>query len=153
MKKQIELALKEVGYYEGKNNDNKFGKFYNANYQPWCMYFVQWIYQHAGKKLPYFTGSCSALLRWYKENAPSQVIKATLTGIKIPSGAIIIYNFGHTGIVLRRWDDGHITTIEGNTSPGVNGSQSNGDGVYVRNRNPGNSDYFIIPGSLTWEEI
>ena len=48
-------------------------------------------------------------------------------------GDIIIYNFGHTGIVESAGGS-TITAIEGNTSAGEAGSQSNGGGVFRRKR-------------------
>ena len=72
-----------------------------------------------------------------------------LLGQKVPKGGdLIIWRkgntiFGHIGFVLT-WDGACGTTIEANTSDGAYGSQSNGDGVYVRERciQPGN--YFRI---------
>ena len=46
---------------------------------------------------------------------------------------IIIYNFGHTGI-MESVGTGAVTAIEGNTSPGTAGSQSNGGMVCRRTR-------------------
>ena len=46
---------------------------------------------------------------------------------------IIIYRFGHTGIV-ESVTANTVTAIEGNTSAGEAGSQSNGGGVFRRKR-------------------
>lgn len=43
----IRVAESQVGYQEGRNNNNKYGKWYGANYQPYCMIFVYWCYCHA----------------------------------------------------------------------------------------------------------
>lgn len=145
-----ENALSQVSYVEGKNNWNKFGEYFNANNQPWCMYFVQWIFAQSDLKLPYFTGSCSALLNWYKKNKPECVLPYN-TFEQIPEGSIIIYSWGHTGILFLRYPSKNICTIEGNTSPDSSGSQDNGGGVYVRNRTPKSGDYFIIPEGLVKE--
>ena len=54
--------------------------------------------------------------------------------VKTPQpGDIIIYNFSHTGIV-ESVGSGTVTAIEGNTSPGTTGSQSNGGMVCRRTR-------------------
>lgn len=42
----ITTALAEVGYKEGKNNNNKYGAWMNTNYQPWCCCFVCWVFAH-----------------------------------------------------------------------------------------------------------
>jgi len=60
---------------------------------PWCMAFVQWVFNQAGAKLPYLTASCGGLLTWYRRNRPGSVSK------RPRPGDIVIYGFGHTGIV------------------------------------------------------
>lgn len=144
----IEQALQQVGYVEGTNNNNKFGKFYNQNYQPWCMYFVQWIFEHCNQKLDYFSGSCSAVLNWYKQHAASKVSQSP------KAGDIVIYPWGHTGIVIFKWYN-KICTVEGNTSPDSSGSQNNGGGVYVRNRSITGNEWFIsvaVPNTTITKE-
>jgi hypothetical protein len=91
------------------------------------MAFVQWCFDQAGRRLPYHTASCSALLNWYRQNRPECIVTAPRPG------DIIIYNFGHTGIV-ESVAGSTITAIEGNTSAGEAGSQSNGGGVFRRKR-------------------
>lgn len=94
---------------------------------PWCMAFVQWCFAQAGRPLPHETASCNDLLSWYKRYCPERVVT-------VPQPRdIIIYNFGHTGIV-ESVAASTITAIEGNTSPGEAGSQSNGGGVFRRKR-------------------
>lgn len=142
-----ETALASVGYTEEANNDNKFGKYFGQNNQSWCMYFVQWVYTWSRVSLPYFTGSCSTLLNWYKKNQPECVFPYGTKEV-IPEGSIVIYGWGHTGIVLCRWPSYIICTVEGNTNPTPKGSQTNGEGVFVRNRIPAPEDYFIVPREL-----
>ena len=90
---------------------------------PWCMAFVQWCFAQAGQTLPCKTASCSALLNFYRQNFP-ECVKA-----KPNAGDIVIYTFGHTGIV-ESVSSGEFTAIEGNTS--IAGSQSNGGMVCPR---------------------
>lgn len=142
----LDIALQQVGYVEGANNDNKYGKYWDENNEPWCMFFVQWVFAQAEARLPYNTGSCSTLLNWYRGHMPERVF----TTPKI--GDIAIYNWGHTGIVLRVWSTGDICTIEGNTSPNTGGNQSNGEGVYVRNRTPNAGTMYIRALSESTEE-
>ena len=114
----LRWAESQLGVIEWPSGSNKvkyntwfYGReVYGASY-PWCMAFVQWCYDKAGYTLPYKTASCSNLLNWYKNNKPDCVVKAPRPG------DIIIYNFGHTGIVESVSGD-TITAIEGNTAVG-----------------------------------
>lgn len=131
----LETAKDELGTMESPANSNRvkyntwfYGRAVSGAAYPWCMAFVQWVFARAGMGLPYLTASCSALLGWYQVNCPEGVVK-------VPQpGDIVIYNFGHTGIVEAVGKDGAITAIEGNTSPGDAGSQSNGGMVCRRTR-------------------
>jgi len=72
-----------------------------------------------------------------------------LLGTKIiPDGSLIIWEkgstiSGHIGFV-EKWNKISGKTIEGNTSSGKVGSQSDGDGVYVRTRYIEPANYFRI---------
>ncbi len=44
----VNVALGEVGYVEGYNNDNKYGEEFGSNHAPWCAIFIWWCAQHAG---------------------------------------------------------------------------------------------------------
>ncbi len=104
--------------------------------QPWCAGFVSWVFKHAGATLP----PCP--YNWGYSYCPSLVSLARQKGWVIPGpkpGAIALYYFGHTeaqhtGICVSGDLGGHFTAIEGNTSPGTAGSQTNGGGVYQRDR-------------------
>ena len=126
----LEVAREELGNTESPagSNRTKYGKWMGLDGQPWCMSFVQWCYSQTGKPLPYRTGSCSALLDWYRKNKPECIVTSP------KPRDIVIYSFGHTGI-LESAAAGTVTVVEGNTSPGAAGSQDNGGGVYRRTRN------------------
>jgi len=94
--------------------------------------------QPGGAKLPYLTASCSGLLTWYRRNRPESVHKTPRPG------DIVIYDFGHTGIV-ESVGNGTITAIEGNTSSGASGSQSNGGMVCRRTRRTSVVTNYIRP--------
>jgi len=47
MTKVVEIAKAEIGNRETGNNDNKYGKWYGANNQPWCAMFVSWVFNKA----------------------------------------------------------------------------------------------------------
>lgn len=136
----LNIALGELGNTESPagSNRTKYGQWMGLDGQPWCMSFVQWCYAQAGHPLPFRTGSCNALLEWYKQNRPECVVT-------VPQPRdVIIYNFGHTGIV-ESVSSGKITAIEGNTSAGESGSQSNGGGVFRRVRSKSLVTAYIRP--------
>lgn len=134
----LDVAISQIGYTEGRNNNTKYGAWYGLNHQPWCMMFVQWCFAMANCPLPFKSASCSETLQWYKAYKPNMV-KAS----PMPND-IVIYNFGHTGIVERDAGD-YIVAIEGNTSATNNGSQANGDGVYRRGRKKSTVTAYIRP--------
>ena len=136
----LTVARGELGNTESPagSNRTKYGAWMKLDGQPWCMSFVQWCCAQAGRPLPFRTGSCSALLDWYRRNHPECVVTT-------PQPCdIIIYNFGHTGIVERAAVN-TITAIEGNTSAGDSGSQDNGGGVYRRTRSKALVKAYIRP--------
>ena len=135
------IAAGELGNTEQPANSNrtKYGKWYGLDGQPWCMMFVQWCCAQAGKPLPCRTASCSQLLNWYRRFQPERVLSGNPR-----RGDVVLYNFGHTGILER--DNGDtVTVIEGNTSPGDEGSQNNGGGVYRRTRKKTQVTAYIRP--------
>lgn len=140
VKDALTAAVGELGRTEfpAGSNRTKYGAWYGLDGQPWCMMFVQWCFAQSGRPLPYKTASCSALLRWYRERHRDWLVQDPLPG------DIVIYRFGHTGIVERALADA-VTAIEGNTSPGDEGSQSNGGGVYRRTRNKSVAAAYIRP--------
>lgn len=127
----IETSKADLGYKESPpySNRTKFGAEYGMDGQPWCCMALWYWFNHAGEGSAFFAGaktaSCGTLYRWYKEQ-----------GLTVPKhearpGDIVILNFKgtaetqHCGLVVdvgSNW----IQTIEGNTSPGLEGSQDNG---------------------------
>lgn len=126
----LKIAAVELGNteYPANSNRTKYGAWYGLDGQPWCMMFVQWCFDQAGLTLPHRTASCSDMLSWYRKYVPERIASTP------KRGDIIIYNFSHTGIV-ESVAQSTITAIEGNTSAGDSGSQSNGGGVFRRIRN------------------
>lgn len=149
----LRIAAGELGVTEhpAGSNRTKYGSWYGLDGQPWCMMFVQWCYAQAGSPLPYKTASCSGLLRWYRANRPEQIVTDP------QPRDIVLYRFGHTGILTGTAAE-TVTAIEGNTSPGEAGSQSNGGGVYCRTRSKKQVTAYIRPieageESMTGKEI
>ncbi len=71
----------------------------------------------------------------------SRSIKATrvIQGRKAPKGAVVVWKrgdswMGHAGIVEKEWSGVEGYTIEANTSPGYEGSQREGTGIYRKKR-------------------
>ncbi|MBD5169226.1 MAG: CHAP domain-containing protein [Oscillibacter sp.] len=144
----LKVAQGELGSTESPagSNRTKYGKWMGLDGQPWCMSFVQWCFYQAGYTLPYKTGSCSDLLNWYRKNKPECIVT-------VPKARdIVIYNFGHTGI-LESAVAGTVTVVEGNTSVGAAGSQDNGGGVYTRTRSRTLVQAFIRPFNKYEEDI
>lgn len=145
VKDVLDVARKELGVRESPPNSNEvkyndwyYGRHVSGKAFPWCMAFVQWCFDRAGAPLPYLTVSCSSLLTWYQRNQPWAVYKSP------EPGDIVIYNFGHTGIV-ESVNGNTITAIEGNTSPSAGGSQSNGGMVCRKTRGIKTVTAFIRP--------
>jgi hypothetical protein len=126
-----EIATKEIGYAEGKNNANKYSKALGRPAESWCADFVVWCMKQAGhEKKILNSASVIEITNWAKKNALQ--INPKLAR----EGDIISFDFTHTGkpqhigIVAKQFDikKNSVETIEGNTSAGQ-GSQSNGDCV------------------------
>lgn len=110
---------------------------------PWCASFVHAMFKKTGYDLP---GGASVAAILSAARAKGWVVKRPLRG----DLACFDFNEGdkygpfgdHIGFVERvlglRWSGGkfcgYIQTVEGNTSSGVAGSQSDGGGVYLRKR-------------------
>lgn len=129
----LTVAQSQVGYKEGKNNANKYGAAYGLNNASWCMIFVWWCFNQAGAaSLIKKTASCTAEYNAMKAQAVSRN--------SLKPGDIVFFDWDgsgdcdHVGIV-ESVGSTQVTTVEGNTSSGNSGSQSNGDGVYRRKRN------------------
>lgn len=137
LSKVLELARADLGYTENPPGSNmtKYGKAYGMNGVPWCVEALWFWFNEAGERMAFFgggrTASCSMLLRWYKEQG------LTVPVSEVQAGDIVILNFSgtketqHCGLVEKvrpgiaqrsTW----IYTIEGNTTPGEEGSQDNG---------------------------
>jgi hypothetical protein len=129
-----------LDYTEGTNNDTTFGKWYGLNNQPWCamsaskMFFDAGIIKSVSAK-PKGYASCDEWLKYLTKN--NQLVPVG----QAKAGDLVFFQFDddaqpdHVGIV--KW---HNTTLkylkvyEGNTSSGKSGSQSNGDGYYLKKR-------------------
>lgn len=149
----LQVAAKELGYsrWNDPKNGTKYGRWYaelthspyfGSNGVPYCAMFVSWCLDRAGIKAHGFpTASCVTI-----DNATKSQQLGNKRNAK--AGDIVLFDWDgdgspdHVGFVeLNRGS--YIQTIEGNTSSGSKGSQSNGGGVYRRTR-PWNVVYAII---------
>ena len=135
----LAIARAELGNTEVPANSNrtKYGLAYGLDGQPWCAMFLWWIFWMAGESAAFCGGqrvaSCGAIKRYYQAQG------RWVTGGYQPCD-IVILNFSgtqdteHCGIIETVNTNGTITTIEGNTSPGSEGSQDNGGCVARKQR-------------------
>ena len=132
----LAVAVKEIGTVEQSGNRQKYGKAYGMDGVYWCMQFVWWCFQQVDKTLFMDggkTASCGELMRWAQAHG-----QWVTKGYR--PGDVLIYDFpgtayktDHCGI-CESGSGQYVTAIEGNTSNGNTGSQSNGGGVYRRKR-------------------
>ena len=130
----INVARREVGYFEGRGNLTKYGEWFGLNGVAWCGIFVSWCYAKGGVKLPNigfkrgFAG-CQTAFEYFK--AHNMLTKNPM------AGDIVLYDwqgdgrYDHTGIYIKHNDNETFSAIEGNTSTA---NQSNGGCVMVRTR-------------------
>ena len=133
----LKIAKKELGVKESPMNSNRvkyntwyYGRAVSGSEYPWCMVFVQWVFNQYGSPLPHRTASCASLMDYAKKQ------KRWVTKSYKP-GDVMIFQFKtgrHTGIVESATAS-TVTCIEGNTTGGSSGDQANGGGVYRRTRN------------------
>lgn len=130
----LAIARDEIGTTESPPDSNrvKYARWYPMNGSPWCAMFVSWVLDQAGitaYKHAYTPTGAERFRqqdRWFRAHPEP--------------GDLVYYDFPpherieHVGFVVRDNRDGTITTIEGNTSSGDEGSQNNGGGVFRRRR-------------------
>ena len=141
----INTAAKEVGYsrWSDPNPGTKYGRWYAAKTGspyfgrsgvPYCAMFVSWVLSQAGMIPP---GGVFAYCPTGLNNA--RRLGRVHDKRSAAPGDIVFFDWNkdgladHVGIVTAN-KGSYIETIEGNTSSGRRGSQSNGGGVYRRAR-------------------
>lgn len=108
----VAIAQSQIGVSESYDNCNcgEVTKYGGATGQPWCAYFVSWVYRQAGYNMPSI-GGAKVLYDWFGAN---QIQIPKSSGGPEP-GDIIYFSYGHVGIV-ESFENGIIHTIEGNVS-------------------------------------
>ena len=133
VKRVLDAARGQLGYREGSNNANKFGKWYGADHASWCDMFVSWCGDQAGEekavgKFAY----CPSHVSWFKGR--KQWHAKSFWGVH--RGDVVFWDWEHNGvanhveIIEGFTSGGNVVTIGGNT-----GSASNG--VYRQTRSLG----------------
>ena len=143
----VDIAKSKLNYKETGNNDTMYGKWFGLNNQPWCAMFVSWCFDQAGlvSKVAAQTkkgfASCDVGLKWFTKN--NKIIPVG----QAQAGDIVFFQFDkdpqadHVGICSSNDGKGFLMVYEGNTSADAKGSQSNGDGVFLKKRS-----YSLIMG-------
>jgi hypothetical protein len=129
----LAVAASQIGYHEGPGGANKYGAAYGADHVAWCAQFQWWCFREAGASaLIPKTAYTPTLASWYQQQGRAS---------RTPQvGSLVFYNWPgdgvdriqHVGIVERVINPTTIQTIEGNTTSGSGGNQS--DGGYVARR-------------------
>ena len=149
--KTYQIAKGFIGTKEVGNNGGfwvqRFQKVSNApRGAQWCACFVNFCLDSAGVKgLPNTRNGLARSLA-----TKNKTIKASTFNGSLPAGTIIVWRrgntiFGHAGLV-ESWNGIKGTTIEGNTSSGINA----GDGVWRRRRAIDPSSFFRITDFITY---
>lgn len=125
----IKVARSQVGYREGSNNNNAYGRWYGMNHQPYCAIGISWCAAKSGcsKIIPKHAYTPSGA-QWFKDRGQ------TVAHNKIKAGDIhYVYHssmgrIAHVELVTYvNKTKGVYEVVGWNTS---NGSSRNGDGVY-----------------------
>lgn len=140
LSKVIEVAKADLKYteYPFGSNRTKYGEWYGINGVPWCVQAQAYWFNKAREFKAFMggekTASCSQLLAWHKAHGNV----ADKSDIRV--GDLLILNFSgtqetqHIGLVTEELKNGFFHTVEGNTSPGEEGSQSAGGCVALKTR-------------------
>ena len=141
----LRIAANEIGYsrWTDPANGTKYGRWYadltkspyfGTNGVPYCAMFVAWVLAQANQSCPGMpTAACVTALNGARN---AGIIRSNKKDAR--PGDLVLFDWDgglpdHIGIVEVN-KGSYIQTIEGNTSSGNSGSQSNGGGVYRRTR-------------------
>lgn len=130
----IGVALTQVGYREGSNNDTKYGDWYGLPNHPWCAMFVSWCVNQAGistnilKKAALARPSAFGYSTYYSSSEYT------------PQSGDLFFKkgFSHVGLVYYV-DGAYFYTVEGNTN-----ASGGSEGIEVQIRRRKLSDYYFV---------
>jgi len=148
----LDLAIADIGYTEGGNNDNKYGRAYGENNVAYCAIAATMWYLDADHPV----GLSFQTVKQAGANDRHDFVPYVVSdarngryGFSVTSdpqrGDIVAYNWGgsasasewefdHVGLFEEWLGGGSFHAVEANTSPDSGGSQSNGGGVWRRSR-------------------
>ena len=161
--KVLAVAAREIGYsrWSDKNRGTKYARetqpvfwprdtWLLANGISYCDIFVTWVFWKALGKAFVTGGGLPAGASYntdYRASKGGRVPKS-----QARPGDVLVFDWNwatastnHVGILEKVLPSGNYQTIEGNTSTGSSGSQSNGGRVARRVRKPGQVRYVIRP--------
>lgn len=133
----LSIARKYVGVTESPKGSNcqPFSKALRRPCEAWCADWVVFCLREAGVKIPNESAYTPTMFAGFRAAGMSVPVNA------IQPGDVLFYDFPdkttgiqHTGFAETTPGPVGIGAIEGNTSPGVEGSQDMGGGVYQRVR-------------------
>lgn len=158
----LATAAREIGY--SRWTDKKRGTKYARETQPvfwprdtwllangisYCDLFVTWVFWKALGKSFVTDGGLPAGASY---NTDYRASKGGRVSKPPKPGDVLVFDWNwstaatnHVGILEKVLPSGNYQTIEGNTSTGSSGSQSNGGRVARRTRRPGQVRYVIRP--------
>lgn len=131
----LAVAAGQIGYHEGPGGANRYGAAYGMDRVAWCAEFQWWCFQQAGASaLIPKTAYTPTFASWFQQQGRA--------GKTPQPGALVFYDWPgdgvdriqHVGIVERVINATTIQTIEGNTTSGSGGNQSDGGWVARRTR-------------------
>lgn len=141
----LRIAAAEIGYsrWDDPEPGTKYGRwyaqqtgesYYGQSGVPYCAMFTSWVFSKAGAECAGLPGAyCPAMLQAALDDG------ATVSLGSAKAGDVVYFDWGadgesdHVGIVVAN-NGTYLETIEGNTSAGSAGSQSNGGVVARRTR-------------------
>lgn len=138
-------TVEKTGHNDGAKIEYIIKRGGGAKGASYCAYFVSMCIDSAKVKEPTVR---SGMAIGFKRKNSIPANDVLIGKVKVSPGTIIIWRkgetiYGHTGFVYD-WGKRYGTTIEGNTSSGQSGSQSNGDGIWKRKRSIEPLNYFRI---------
>lgn len=137
----IGVEKSQLGYKEARGNRTKYGKAYGMDGNAWCGMFQWWCFREVGIDLKKWTSNPAYTPTFYQGlvDDPQDWIEVPERDARPGDIAFMGFPGGragieHVGMVWANIANGRsFTTLDGNTG---SGSQTNGDGVYLRNRAP-----------------
>lgn len=127
----------ELGTVEKPPNSNrtKYGKAYGMDGHAWCAMLLWWAMRKAGlAHLVPKSAYTPTIADWFRKRGQWHTSPQVGDWAFFDFAGDGVNRISHVAIVEAVNRDGSVITIEGNTSPGVKGSQRDGGGVYRRTR-------------------